>query len=108
MKAANIQWLMVWNREAAMRFLTHGTTEGLPPKLKLHLEELEAASANGDIKATREILDRCLGRPLQNVELNMTDRKLIADDTSARPQLTPGTPLANASYRLIEHEKMAK
>ena len=87
-------------------YLVFGTENGVPEKFKKRLKELEKASERGEIKATIEILNRVAGKPLQNVDINVSEKKLIIDDTTAK-QLPAGSPAQKATYRVIdaEHKK---
>lgn len=103
---ADVQYLMAHNRVNVLRYLVNGDEWGdkIPAKLKKHLDNLEAASDRGELKATKEILDRVAGRPMQNVNIDVSNRKLIKDDTQTAA-LPAGSPAARAQYRIIEAQK---
>lgn len=80
------------------------TGEEIPQAWRARLDELVKASRRGDVKATRDIIDRVAGRATQNLEVNVSDRKLIRDDT---PKIEPGAPIAHippSEYQVIEQE----
>lgn len=73
------------NRETAVRYLTYGELydqyEKVPAGMKKALDMLVASSNAGDLKATKEILNRVLGGILQNIHVDVSAKKLIHDDT---------------------------
>lgn len=106
----SIQRLTIKARLQMINYLMTGnakdlrTGEEIPQAWRARLDELVKASRRGDVKATRDIIDRVAGRATQNLEVNVSDRKLIRDDT---PKIEPGAPIAHippSEYQVIEQE----
>lgn len=78
------------NRETAVRYLTYGkdydAVAHVPKGMKDALDQLVASSNSGDLKATREILNRILGGILQNIKIDVTGKKMITDDTDKKEE----------------------
>jgi len=85
-------------------FLVFGIEDGIPDKFIKRLTQLEKACDNGDIKALLEILNRTAGKAQQNVELTVSNKKMITDDTKRLPP-SDATPLEKANYRVLEASK---
>lgn len=111
----SIQRLTIKARYLMVQYLMTGrskdlaTGEEIPQAWRARLDELVKASRAGDVKATRDIIDRVAGRATQNLDINVSDRKLIRDDT---PKLEPGAPIAHIppseyTVREAESEDMA-
>ena len=75
------------------------TGANIAPGIKARADELMRASSAGDVKATRDILDRVAGRATQSLDVNVSDRKMIKDDTT--PRLETGTQPTRVPHRVI-------
>ena len=74
--------------------------------IKARADELVRASQGGDVKATRDILDRVAGRATQSLDVNVSDRKMIKDDTT--PRLDAGTPPTPVPYKVVPKSDNSK
>ncbi len=70
----------------------------VPLGIKKTCDALMLARDNGDVKAAREILDRVGGRPMTQIDLNVNNVKMIADDT---PRIAPGPDTIHVEARTI-------
>jgi hypothetical protein len=70
----------------------------VPLGIKKTCDALMLARDNGDVKAAREILDRVGGRPMTQIDLNVNNVKMIADDT---PRIAPGPDAIHVEARTI-------
>ena len=90
----DIQLQMHANRHHALRYVTQGVCEcvrpatcerceKIPEGLKRTLDVLMQQVVAGEMKAIKEMLNRMLGGVIQNVQIDVTDKKLITADTRA-------------------------
>lgn len=68
----------------------------VPLGIQKTCDALMRARDDGDVKAAREILDRVGGRPMTQIDLNVNNVKMIADDT---PRISPGPDAIHVDAR---------
>lgn len=96
---------LVWYLKTGKEYCPYTDTY-VSPGIKARADELIRASQGGDVKATRDILDRIAGRATQSLDVNVSDRKMIKDDTA--PRLEPGTPPTPAPFKIVERNENSK
>lgn len=98
---------LVWYLMTQQEYCPH-IGANISDGIKEYADAMIRASKGGDVKATRDILDRVAGRATQSLDVNVSDRKMIKDDT--KPRLAAGTPPASVPYRVVprsDSKKMA-